>query len=225
MFDGIRIGADGRPRCWWAGDDPLYVAYHDAEWGRPVDDDRRIFEKLCLEGFQSGLSWLTILRKRPNFRRAFADFDPGTIAVFGDDDVARLMADAGIVRNRAKILATINNARRCPELVAETGSLAAYVWSFEPDAASRPTTLDHATLLTFGTSAESRAMSRDLRRRGWFFVGPTTAYAAMEAMGIVDDHLDGCWVRPEVERARAEFRRPVRREAAEPHDADHRNGH
>ncbi len=208
MDDGIQVGEDGRPRCWWPGDDPLYVAYHDDEWGRPVDDDRRLFEKLCLEGFQSGLSWLTILRKRPNFRRAFAEFDPATIADFDDGDVERLMADAGIVRNRAKILATINNARRYAELVAETGSLAAYLWSFEPDAASRPAALDHATLMTFGVSAESTAMSRDLRRRGWAFVGPTTAYAAMEAMGIVNDHLDGCWVRPEVERARAEFTRP-----------------
>jgi len=211
-IEGIHIGADGRPRCWWPGDDPLYVAYHDDEWGRPVDDDRRLFEKLCLEGFQSGLSWLTILRKRPNFRRAFAAFDPSAIADFGDDDVERLMADAGIVRNRAKILATINNAKRYLELVAETGSLAAYLWSFEPDAASRPDSLDHATLMTFGVSAESKAMSRDLRRRGWAFVGPTTAYAAMEAMGIVNDHLDGCWVRPEVERARAALRRPARQD-------------
>lgn len=211
--DGIRIGADGRARCWWAGDDPLYLAYHDDEWGRPVDDDRRLFEKLCLEGFQSGLSWLTILRKRPNFRRAFAGFDPKAIASFDEADVERLMADAGIVRNRAKIVATINNARRYPELVAETGSLAAYLWSFEPDPASRPVTLDHATLLTLAISPESKAMSRDLRRRGWAFVGPTTAYAAMQAMGIVDDHLAGCWVRPDVERARAEFRRPIRRDA------------
>ena len=212
--EGIRVGTDGRPRCWWPGDDPLYVAYHDDEWGRPVDDDRRLFEKLCLEGFQSGLSWLTILRKRPNFREAFAGFDPRAIADFGDDDVERLLADAGIVRNRAKILATINNARRYPELVAETGSLAAYLWSFEPDAASRPGTLDHSTLMTFGVSDESKAMSRDLRRRGWAFVGPTTAYAAMEAMGIVNDHLEECWVRPEVERARAALRRPVRLDGA-----------
>lgn len=210
-LEGIRIGTDGRPRCWWAGEDPLYVSYHDDEWGRPVDGDRRLFEKLCLEGFQSGLSWLTILRKRPNFRQAFAGFDPHAIADFGDDDVARLMADAGIVRNRAKILATINNARRYPELVAETGSLAAYLWSFEPDPASRPATLDHATLLTLATSPESTAMSRDLRRRGWAFVGPTTAYAAMQAMGIVNDHLDGCWVRQKVEAARADLRRPVMR--------------
>jgi len=207
---GIRVGADGRPRCWWPGDDPLYVAYHDDEWGRPVGDDLPLFEKLCLEGFQSGLSWLTILRKRPNFRAAFAGFDPAVVAEFGDEDVGRLMADAGIVRNRAKILATINNARRYAALVSETGSLAAYLWSFEPDAASRPAALDHQTLMTYGVSAESRALSTDLRRRGWAFVGPTTAYAAMEAMGIVNDHLDGCWARPEIERARAEFRRPRR---------------
>ena len=205
--DGLIRGSDGQSRCWWPGEDALYVAYHDGEWGRPVADDRRRFEKLCLEGFQSGLSWLTILRKRPNFRQAFAGFDPTAIADFGDGDVERLMADAGIVRNRAKILATINNARRYPELVAETGSLAAYLWSFEPDAASRPATLDHETLMTFGVSDESKALSRDLRRRGWAFVGPTTAYAAMEAMGIVNDHIEGCWVRPEVERERAAFHR------------------
>ena len=210
--EGIRVGADGRPRCWWPGDDPLYLDYHDTEWGRPVDDDRRLFEKLCLEGFQSGLSWLTILRKRPTFRRAFAGFDPAAIADYGDDDVERLMADTGIVRNRAKILATINNARRYPELVAETGSLAAYLWSFEPDPATRPGTMDHRTLMTMATSPESKAMSRDLRRRGWAFIGPTTAYAAMQSNGIVDDHLDGCWARPEVERARDAFRRPARRD-------------
>lgn len=214
LDEGIRAGDDGRPRCWWPGDDPLYVAYHDDEWGRPVDDDRRLFERLCLEGFQSGLSWLTILRKRPNFRQAFAQFDPAAVADFDDDDIERLMADAGIVRNRAKILATVNNARRYPELVAETGSLAAYLWSFEPDAASRPEALDHATLAGLGLSAASTALSRDLRRRGWAFVGPTTAYAAMEAAGIVNDHLDGCWVRPEVERSRAAFVRPVRLDGA-----------
>jgi DNA-3-methyladenine glycosylase I len=208
MPDGIVTGSDGRPRCWWSGDDSLYQTYHDAEWGWPVDDDHRLFEKLCLEGFQSGLSWLTILRKRPNFRRAFHDFDPARIADFDDTDVDRLMDDAGIVRNRAKILATINNARRYAELVEETGSLAAYLWSFEPDPATRPTRLDHQTLMTFGVSAESKAMSKDLRRRGWAFVGPTTAYAAMEAMGIVNDHLDGCWVGPAVEERRASFQRP-----------------
>lgn len=206
--NGLRVGDDGRSRCWWPGDDPLYVGYHDTEWGRPVDDDRRLFEKLCLEGFQSGLSWLTILRKRPRFREAFAGFDPAAISRFGEHDFERLMADSGIVRNRAKILATINNARRYAELVAETGSLAAFLWRYEPDPATRPPVLDHPTLLTMGVSPESKAMSRDLRRRGWAFVGPTTAYAAMEAMGIVNDHLDGCWVRPIIEKQRRAFRRP-----------------
>ncbi len=207
--EGILVGADGRARCWWAGDDGLYQSYHDTEWGRPVADDRTLFQKLCLEGFQSGLRWLTILRKRENFRAAFAGFDPGAIADFGDDDVERLMADAGIVRNRAKIMATINNARRYAELVSETGSLAAHLWSFEPDPSSRPAILDHATLMTYGASPESKTLSTDLRRRGWAFVGPTTAYAAMEAMGIVNDHLDGCWARSEVEVLRQAFVRPT----------------
>lgn len=206
--NGLRVSDDGRSRCWWPGDDPLYVGYHDTEWGRPVDDDRRLFEKLCLEGFQSGLSWLTILRKRPRFREAFAGFDPAAISRFGEDDFERLMADSGIVRNRAKILATINNARRYAELVAETGSLAAFLWRYEPDPVTRPPVLDHPTLLKMGVSPESKAMSRDLRRRGWAFVGPTTAYAAMEAIGIVNDHLDGCWVRPIIEKQRRAFRRP-----------------
>jgi DNA-3-methyladenine glycosylase I len=206
--DGIILGADGRPRCWWPEGQPLLTEYHDVEWGRPVADDRRLFEKLCLEGFQSGLSWLTILRKRPAFRRAFHDFDPALIAAFDDADVERLMADAGIVRNRAKILATITNARRYPELVAEFGSLAAYLWRYEPDPATRPTDLDYATLTSASVSAESTALSKDLRRRGWAFVGPTTVYAAMEAMGIVDDHLAGCFVRPVVEAERHAFVRP-----------------
>ena len=207
--DGLAIGPDGLARCWWPGDDPLYVAYHDSEWGHPVADDRRLFEKLCLEGFQSGLSWLTILRKRDNFRRAFDGFDPSAIAQYDERDVERLMADAGIVRNRAKILATITNARRYADLVTETGSLAAHLWRFEPAQGSRPERLDYATLLTLGVSPESTALSKDLRKRGWAFVGPTTAYAAMEAMGIVNDHLDGCHVRPLVERERVVFTRPT----------------
>ena len=209
--EGVAIGEDGLARCWWSGGDPLYLAYHDAEWGRPVADDRRLFEKLCLEGFQSGLSWLTILRKRPNFRRAFAGFEPAAIARFDDGDVARLMADAGIVRNRAKVEATINNARRYPDLVDEFGSLAAYLWRYEPGAGVRPGALDHEALLAASTSAESVAMSKDLRKRGWAFVGPTTAYAAMEAMGLVNDHLTGCHVRAEVEVERAAFVRPLPR--------------
>ena len=207
---GISVGADGIARCWWAGLDPLNRAYHDTEWGRPVKDDRRLFEKLCLEGFQAGLSWLTILRKRDTFRRAFHDFDPAIVARYDDADVDRLMADAGIVRNRAKILATITNARRYLELGPEFGTFAAYLWSFEPGPAARPARLDHATLLTMDTSPESKALSTDLRRRGWAFVGPTTAYAAMQAMGLVNDHLEGCFARDEVERARADFERPLR---------------
>ena len=208
--EGIRVGSDGRARCWWPGDDPLYVEYHDKEWGWPVDDDRRMFEKLCLEGFQSGLSWLTILRKRPHFRQAFHDFDPARVAEFGPDDVERLMNDTGIVRNRAKILATINNARRYAELVDEAGSLAAFLWSYEPDPTARPAVMNYQTLVTMGVTSESRSMSRDLRRRGWSFVGPTTAYAAMEATGIVNDHLEGCWVRAAVEERLATFPRPGR---------------
>jgi DNA-3-methyladenine glycosylase I len=208
MVDGIAIGDDGLARCWWADGDPLNRAYHDTEWGRPVSDDRRLFEKLCLEGFQSGLSWLTILRKRPNFRRAFRDFDPAAVAAFDDADVERLMHDTGIVRNRAKIDATINNARRYPELVAEFGSLAAYMWRYEPGTGSRPALVDDAALTAASVSPESIAMSRDLRKRGWAFVGPTTAYAAMEAEGLVNDNLLGCHAPEVIEAERARFNRP-----------------
>jgi DNA-3-methyladenine glycosylase I len=205
---GITLGEDGVSRCWWCGDDPLYRGYHDTEWGRPVADDRRLFEKLCLEGFQSGLSWLTILRKRENFRRAFDGFEIEAVARFGPGRVDRLLADAGIVRNRAKIQATINNARRCAELLDEFGSFAAYVWRSEPDPRSRPLVVDHASFLQITHSPESEAMSKDLRRRGWSFVGPTTVYAFMEAMGLVNDHLDRCDLRPAVERERSAFVRP-----------------
>lgn len=206
---GIAMGDDGRARCWWCGDDALYRAYHDTEWGRPVDDERRLFEKLCLEGFQSGLSWLTILRKRDNFRNVFAGFDIEQVAGFGAADVERLLSDAGIVRHRGKIEATINNARRYADLRDEFGSLAAYAWQFEPAAANRPAVLDHATLMQIATTVESTAMSKDLRRRGWAFVGPTTVYSFMQAMGLVNDHLEGCAIRAEVEQARATFRRPA----------------
>ena len=205
---GVVVGADGVARCWWGSEDDLYREYHDGEWGHPVADDRRLFEKLNLEGFQAGLSWLTILRKRESFRKAFEDFDIQAVARFGPRRVDRLLADPGIVRNRAKIQATVNNARRCLELLDEFDSLAGYVWRFEPEARSRPTVLDHATLLQIADSAESKAMSRDLRRRGWSFVGPTTAYAFMEAMGLVNDHLDRCDVRAGVERERHQFQRP-----------------
>ena len=208
VTQGINVGEDGVARCWWCDDDPLYRAYHDDEWGRPVADDVRLFEKLSLEGFQSGLSWLTILRKRENFRRAFRRFDPEAVARFNARSVERLMNDAGIVRMRAKIEAVINNARRYLELIEERGSLAAYVWSFEPPASTRPKKLDYETLIEAPTSAESIALSKDLRKRGWAFVGPTTAYAFMEAMGLVNDHLTGCAFRDDVEQKRSNFARP-----------------
>ena len=206
--NGLEVGEDGLARCWWSAGDPLLLTYHDREWGRPVADDRRLFEKICLEGFQSGLSWLTILRKRSNFRSAFRDFDPETIAGFDDADIDRLMSDTGIVRNRAKIEATVNNAGRYPAVVAAFGSFAAYLWRYEPDPAGRPAVMDHPTLMATSVSAESIAMSKDLRKRGWAFVGPTTAYAAMEAIGLVNDHLGGCHVRDAVEEVRARFLRP-----------------
>ena len=191
----------GTTRCWWAGSDPLYVNYHDTEWGFPVTDDIRLFEKLCLEGFQAGLSWLTILRKRDNFRSAFAGFDFRQVAGFGDADVARLLDDAGIVRHRGKIEATINNASRALDLIDEFGSVASYVWRYEPSRSGPPTDLPSIT-------PESTAMSKDLKRRGWRFVGPTTAYAFMQAMGLVNDHIEGCFVRPQAERDRAAMPHP-----------------
>jgi DNA-3-methyladenine glycosylase I len=190
---GLWKGPDGHPRCGWCSASPEYVAYHDTEWGVAVhDDDRRLFEKICLEGFQSGLSWLTILRKRENFRRGFANFDIERVARFTNRDVSRLLKDAGIVRHRGKIESTINNARRCEELVEEFGSLSNYVWRFEPPRRSRPKKLTWDVLKTMSTSPESIALSKDLRRRGWTFVGPTTMYAFMQAMGLVNDHLHGC---------------------------------
>ena len=206
MPAGVELAEDGRPRCWWCLGDPLHRTYHDEEWGRPVADDRTLFEKLSLEGFMSGLSWLTILRKRENFRRAFKDFEPAAVARFNRRSVERLMGDAGIVRNRAKIEATIANARCYADLREEWGSLAAYAWSYEPP--KRPRRLTHETLLAAPTDPEAIAMSKDLKRRGWSFVGPTTVYSFMEAMGLVNDHLTGCHVRPEVERLRSSFARP-----------------
>jgi DNA-3-methyladenine glycosylase I len=206
--DGVLAGADGLSRCWWCVGDPLYEAYHDLEWGRLVAEDRRIFEKVCLEGFQSGLSWLTILRKRDNFRKAFRSFDVVALSRFTQRSVDRLMRDAGIVRNRAKIEATINNAKRCIELVNEVGSLGGHVWSFEPDAQSRPASLDWATLVRLGVSPEAQALSKDLKRRGWSFVGPTTVYSVMESIGLVNDHVGKCHFRNEVEEVRAGFARP-----------------
>ena len=207
MTPGIEVGADGKPRCWWGAGDELYRRYHDTEWGRPVADDRRLFEKISLEAFMSGLSWLTILRKRENFRKAFANFEPHAIAAFTEGDEARLLADPGIVRNRAKIAATLNNARRYNELVDEYGSLAAYVWTFEPRA--RTGRLQHSELVGQKFSPEAKAMSKDLLKRGWAFVGPTTVHSFMQAMGLVNDHLADCFAAEEVEALRRAFRRPA----------------
>ena len=209
LDDGSIVGPDGVRRCWWCGGDAEYTAYHDREWGHPVTEDRRLFEKICLEGFQSGLSWLTILRKRENFRRAFAEFDIPKVAALGPSDVERLLQDAGIVRHRGKIESTINNAGRALELQAEFGSLAAYFWRHEPEASARPQILDRKTLGTLGKTPESTALSKDLKRRGWSFVGPTTVYAFMQAMGLVNDHLEGCATRPVVEAARDGLTRPA----------------
>ena len=207
--DGLIIGEDGRKRCFWGASAPDYAVYHDGEWGRPVADDVRLFEKICLEGFQSGLSWLTILRKRENFREGFAGFDFNRVARFAEADVARLLADPGIVRHRGKIESTINNARRAVELVEKEGSLAAFVWRFEPDPSSRPKHFDWDTLRAMPKTPESLALSKELKKRGWSFVGPTTMYAFMQGVGIVNDHLDGCFCRTEVDRQRKSFVRPA----------------
>jgi DNA-3-methyladenine glycosylase I len=201
----------GEGGCAWPGTDELYVRYHDEEWGRPVVDDTRLFEKICLEGFQSGLSWITILRKRENFRRAFHGFDPAVVAKFGAPDVQRLVKDAGIIRHRGKIESTINNAKRALELIDEQGSLAAYFWSWEPPPSSRPKRLTPAELIKMSTTPASVALSKDLKKRGWTFIGPTTCYAFMQAMGLVNDHVDGCAIRARVEQARRSLIRPAAR--------------
>jgi DNA-3-methyladenine glycosylase I len=197
-------------RCSWCGDDALYVAYHDREWGFPVADDRRLFEKICLEGFQAGLSWRTILGKRDAFRAGFAGFDFDRVARFGARDVTRLLRDAGIVRHRGKIESTINNAKRAREMVAEFGSLASYFWHFEPPPGARPRRLTREVLAAMTTSPEAVALSKDLKKRGWTFVGPTTVYAFMQAMGLVNDHVHTCWIEPKVRSARKQFAPPLR---------------
>lgn len=205
---GTIEGEDGRCRCAWHQRLADYERYHDAEWGRPVTDDIRLFEKICLEGFQSGLSWLTILRKRENFRAAFAGFDFEKVADFTEADVERCVADAGIIRHRGKIVSTINNARRAVELRDEFGSLARFFWSYEPKPEERPAVMDLDTLRANPTTAVSVRLSKDLKKRGWTFVGPTTVYAFMQAMGLVNDHLDGCYLQPVVEAERQAFIRP-----------------
>ena len=202
----LRHDPDGRARCFWHGGQADYVAYHDEEWGRPVGDDVRLFEKLCLEGFQSGLSWLTILRKRENFRAAFAGFDPQKVARFGEADVARLLQDAGIVRHRGKIEAAIGNARLALPLIEEFGSLAALLWSYEPPETAAPA--DFAALSARNILPEAAAASKLLKKRGFRFVGPTTMTALFQAAGLVNDHIAGCLVREAVEKQRAAFARP-----------------
>jgi DNA-3-methyladenine glycosylase I len=194
------LGPDGKPRCHWCSAAPEFFDYHDTEWGYPVSDDQRLFEKLCLEGFQSGLSWRTILAKRENFRAVFHQFDFNRIARFTERDVDRLLQNAGIIRHRGKIEATINNARRAQEMVKHEGSLAAFIWRYEPDSPTKPQTAS--------TSAESIALSKDLKKLGWKFVGPTTMYALMQAMGLINDHVEDCVIRAKVEGARRKFKRP-----------------
>ena len=200
-------GADGMTRCFWCGAHPDYIEYHDTEWGFPVGDDTRLFEKICLEGFQSGLSWLTILRKRENFREAFAGFDIESVARFGEADVARLLADAGIVRHRGKIEAAINNARAAIKLIEEEGSLAAHIWRHEPRPGPAPETMDD--LMALSVLEEAKVLSKDLKRRGFRFVGPTTVTAMFQAAGLVNHHFAGCAYRAAVDEARQAFRRPV----------------
>ena len=196
------IGADGKPRCSWCNAAPDYIHYHDTEWGFPVSDDQSLFEKLSLESFQSGLSWRTILTKRDNFRAAFHQFDFNKIAQFTERDISRLLSDEGIVRHRGKIEAAVNNARKAQEIVKQEGSLAAFVWSYEPNPKHK------VTPQSASTSAESIALSKDLKKLGWKFVGPTTVYAFMQAIGLVNDHAEGCVIRSEVEQSRSDFERP-----------------
>jgi DNA-3-methyladenine glycosylase I len=206
--NGLLTGPDGQVRCSWHQGLEDYRHYHDEEWGKPVVDDIRLFEKICLEGFQSGLSWLTILRKREAFRAAFSGFDFSIVAAFTEDDVNRCLADKGIVRHRGKIVSTINNARRALDLKQEFGTLAHYFWSYEPSADQRPTVFDYQELRANPTTPTSVRLSKDLKKRGWTFVGPTTVYAFMQAMGMVNDHIEGCYCRNRVEKLRAEFVRP-----------------
>lgn len=208
---GLVRRADGTVGCWWAGDDPLYRAYHDDEWGRPVTSDQGLFERLCLEGFQAGLAWITILRKRPAFRAAFAGFDPAVVAAFGPADVERLLGDAGIVRHRGKIEAAVGNAARVLEIQADEGSLASLLWRFVPPAHERPPVCDAASLRAMGSTPASQRLSAALRGRGLRFVGPTTMYALMQAVGMVNDHVEGCPARAICEQVGA----PVRAAAGE----------
>lgn len=204
MKNALIKSHDGITRCWWPGDDPLYLNYHDDEWGMPVDNDVRLFEKICLEGFQAGLSWITILRKRENFRKAFDHFDLKKIAHYGDEEIKALLENEGIIRHRGKIEATINNARRALEIIDEHGSLAHYFWSFEPGRHTPLRTIEDIAAETL----DSKALSKDLKKRGWKFVGPTTCYSFMQAMGMVNDHFHECHCWQKIEDARNSFQRP-----------------
>jgi DNA-3-methyladenine glycosylase I len=205
---GLITSPEGSQTCKWHSNLPDYRQYHDNEWGRPVTDDTRLFEKICLEGFQSGLSWLTVLRKRDNFRAAFAGFNIAKVAAFTDADIERCVQDAGIIRHRGKIVSTINNARRALELQSEFGSLAVFFWSYEPKPDERPSHVNWTWAMANPTSAASHAISKALKKRGWSFVGPTTIYAFMQAMGLVNDHMDGCECRAAAEALRAKLKRP-----------------
>lgn len=201
LNEGLIRCDDGIIRCWWAGTHEAHHSYHDQEWGFPADNDRQLFEKLCLEGFQSGLSWLTILLKRERFREVFHQFDYHKVASMGDDDIERLVQDKGIVRHRGKIAATISNAKQAVLLEREFGGLRDYFWTFTPKVSERPTSVTFDSIKDLSQSPASRAMSKDLKKRGWKFVGPTTCYAFMQSVGIVNDHLEGCPVRVEVAQA------------------------
>lgn len=192
-------------RCWWCGDDPLYVEYHDTEWGRATKDDRYLFEKICLEGFQAGLSWITVLRKRERFRTVFNNFDIQKLSRFTEKDVLRLLKDEGIIRHRGKIESVINNAARAIEMKKEYGSLAAYFWGWVPDEQERPKTFDEKTVKSTAQTDTSKAISKDLKKRGWSFVGPTTIYSFMQAIGMVNDHVEDCFCRKEAEKIRKSF--------------------
>ena len=208
-LEGLTRGEDARLRCAWGGAVPGFAHYHDTEWGFPVDDDHKLFEKICLEGFQSGLSWRTVLDKRPAFREVFHDFDFEEVARFGDADVGRLLQDARIIRHRGKIEATIHNARRACEAVEVHGSVGALIWRYEPPPERRPARMTLEARNRLNKTEDSARLAKDLKRLGWRFFGPTTAYAFMQAMGLVNDHLEGCVVREQCEAARAVFQRPA----------------
>lgn len=208
MIDGLIVSNDRKPYCSWAGDDDEYIRYHNEEWGHPSDNDIHLFEKICLEGFQAGLSWITILRKRDNFRKAFDDFNFYKIAEYDDSDVDRLVKNSGIIRHKGKIQSTINNANRVQDIIKEFGSFSKYIWQFEQSEVTRPKKCDYKSLSKITMSEESKYLSKDLKKRGWSFVGPTTCYAFMQSMGMVNDHIEGCFCREKIELARKNFIRP-----------------